>query len=191
MHIRIKFLQSTAEDRESDLKVERVTLPLDNRCPQGAKLMRERFSWKETGAGTTYSKKKVRGMQTRRKWEKTCRGGKKRRQPRDVFLTLDLMDNWSSMCLACLSACACSMWIGTWVSVHAGDYQSVCVSGWMLAWLVLWAYRTACVLTLRINAYSFHSAAGGLEKSNEPERGPESTLSFCLSSTCQQIRGHL
>lgn len=44
---------------------------------------------------------------------------------------------------------------------------------------------------LGINAYAFYQAAGGPSRSYEPRRGPQSTLSFCLSSPCQQIQGHL
>lgn len=51
---------------------------------------------------------------------------------------------------------------------------------------------STCVPMLCINAYSFHTtAAGGLLRSDEARRGPQSTFSFCLSTLCQPAEGDL
>lgn len=105
-----KCLYLSTEDTLNDLKVERATLPLDNRCPEGTKVNereRERWWWRDKrqnnlakGGERNVEEKTIgEGMQ----------GREKKRQPQGVLLTLDLMDNSSSMHLVCLCAYACSM----------------------------------------------------------------------------------
>lgn len=157
--------------------------------PREPKLMRERERWwwrdkrqnnlAKGGERNVEEKTIGEGMQ----------GREKKRQPQGVLLTLDLMDNSSSMHLVCLCAYACSMWILTWISVHIWQHRSVkCLKTCMTVGILC---IVECVLRLCINAYLFHAAAGGLSRPNEAGRGPQSTLSLSLSKPCQQIQGHL
>lgn len=93
--------------------------------PREPKLMRERERWwwrdkrqnnlAKGGERNVEEKTIGEGMQ----------GRGKKRHPQGVLLTLDLMDNSSSMHLVCLCAYACSMWILTWISVHIWQHRSV------------------------------------------------------------------
>lgn len=92
--------------------------------PREPKLMREREVVVERQEAEQPSK---------RRWEECRReddrgrhaGEREKRQPQGVLLTLDLMDNSSSMHLVCLCAYAFSMWILTWISVHIWQHRSV------------------------------------------------------------------